>query len=230
MGRTSDARQRLIDAANDLIWAYSYGAITIDAICERATVKKGSFYYFFSSKSELAVVAINVWWTERHAVLERIFRQDIPPLARIRDYLEFVARRQLSVYEETGQVLGCPIYGLGAEISTQDEQLRLLVVDILRSFTAYLEEAIREAQSLGHAPAGDPAQKAQRLSRYYAGMLTQARIENNPEPIRNLACDGLELIGAAPAALALIGPTSTTDFPPRGLLTPSTPPSELARS
>jgi hypothetical protein len=152
-------------------------------------------------------------------VLEKIFRQDISPLARIREYLEFASRRQLSVYEETGQVLGCPVYGLGAEISTQDEQLRLLIVDILRQSIAYLEEAIREAQSLGQIAPGDAAQKAQRLGRYYAGMLTQARIENDPEPIRDLAADGLELIGAAPAS-----------FVNRRGLTPAAPPAELARS
>jgi TetR/AcrR family transcriptional repressor of nem operon len=221
MGRTSDARQRLIDAANDLIWAYSYGAITIDAICERAAVKKGSFYYFFSSKSELAVVAINSWWTERHALLERIFHPDNPPLARIRDYLDFVSRRQLSVYEETGQIPGCPVYGLGAEISTQNEELRLLIVDILRHFSAYFEDAIRQAQALGHVGAGDPAQKAQRLNRYYAGVLTQARIENSPEPIRLLAADGLDLIGATAAPAAYVN---------RRGVTPAAPPATLARS
>src|ERR1700761_8870517 len=73
MGRTSDARQRLIDAANDLIWEYSYGAITIDAICERAAVKKGSFYYFFESKSDLAVTAIDAWWRGREQVIDKIF-------------------------------------------------------------------------------------------------------------------------------------------------------------
>ena len=200
MGRTSDARQRLIDAANDLIWEYSYGAITIDAICERASVKKGSFYYFFESKSELAVAAIRAWWVERQALLEKIFSQQIPPLARICEYLEFVSRRQLAAYEENGQILGCPIYGLGAEISTQDEELRLLVVDILHQITGYVERAILEAQALGQMAPCDAAQKAQRWSRYYAGMLTQARIENNPEPIRLLVSDAMELIGAGPLA------------------------------
>jgi TetR/AcrR family transcriptional repressor of nem operon len=210
MGRTSDARQRLINAANDLIWAYSYGAVTIDAICERAAVKKGSFYYFFDSKSELALVAVNSWWTERHALLDRIFKQDIPPLDRIREYLDFVARRQISVYEQTGQILGCPIYGLGAEISTQDERLRLLVVDILRHFTDYFTDAIREAQARGHIASGDPVKKAQWLNRYYAGILTQARIENSPEPILHLSADALEFIGLGAA-------TSTA---PRRIVTP----------
>jgi TetR/AcrR family transcriptional repressor of nem operon len=220
MGRTSDARQRLIDAANHLIWEYSYGSITIDAICERAADKKGSFYYFFDSKLELAVIAVTSWWTERHALLEQTFKQDIPPLDRIREYLDFVTHRQLAVYQETGQVLGCPVYGLGAEISTQDERLRLLVVDILGHFTTYFTEAIREAQTLGHLGPGDPVKKAQWLNRYYAGVLTQARIENSPAPILHLSDDALELIGlAAPPPGA-----------PRRIVTPVAPPARLARS
>ena len=58
MGRKSDAKERLLDAALDLIWERSYGVVTIDAICEKAGVKKGSFYYFFESKSALAVAAL----------------------------------------------------------------------------------------------------------------------------------------------------------------------------
>jgi len=50
MGRVSDAKQRLMDAVLDLIWSGSYGSTTIDDICEKAGVKKGSFYYFFDSK------------------------------------------------------------------------------------------------------------------------------------------------------------------------------------
>src|SRR5262249_2566506 len=55
MGRVSDARQRLMDAVCELIWAGSYGSTTIDQICEKAGVKKGSFYHFFDSKADLAV-------------------------------------------------------------------------------------------------------------------------------------------------------------------------------
>lgn len=45
---------RLIDAATNLMWE-SYGEASLGAICERASEKKRSFYYFFNSKSELAV-------------------------------------------------------------------------------------------------------------------------------------------------------------------------------
>ncbi len=54
MPRVSDMKERLTDAAMDLIWHNSYGTTSVDAICERAGAKKGSFYYFFKSKSRLA--------------------------------------------------------------------------------------------------------------------------------------------------------------------------------
>ena len=54
MGRVSDARGKLMEAVTELIWTGSYGRTTIDQICDRAGVKKGSFYYFFESKACLA--------------------------------------------------------------------------------------------------------------------------------------------------------------------------------
>ncbi|MBB1360984.1 helix-turn-helix transcriptional regulator [Shewanella sp. SR44-4] len=47
----------MLQAILDLMWQSSYGTLTIDAICERAGVKKGC-YYFFKSKSEHVTEAI----------------------------------------------------------------------------------------------------------------------------------------------------------------------------
>src|SRR3984885_481841 len=80
MGRTSDAKERLLDAALELIWERSYGVVTIDAICEKAQVKKGSFYYFFDSKSELAVAALDYnWFSYGKQKWDEIFSPSIPP-------------------------------------------------------------------------------------------------------------------------------------------------------
>lgn len=202
MGRTSDARQRLIGAAHELIWEWSYGAVTIDAICERASVKKGSFYYFFESKSELAQVTLENWWNERRTLMDRIFDRQFSPLDRMRSYFDFVSLRQLRAYETTGQVLGCPIFTLGAEISTQDESLRCRVHEILKAIIQYFETAIRDAQTRGELPGHDASQKAHQLISYYEGFLTKARIENNAEALRNLSSEVLESIGAQPVLAA----------------------------
>jgi TetR/AcrR family transcriptional repressor of nem operon len=184
-----------MDAAHSLIWGYSYGAVTIEAICERAKVKKGSFYYFFDSKADLAVAAINAWWDERRALVGVIFAPEVPPLDRISRYLAFVVERQLQVYEETGQILGCPLFTLGSEISTQDERLRTLVQDIMATGATLFEAAIREAQIAGEIDNTDASLKARQLWGFYEGTLTRARIENSPALLHNLVSDALALVG-----------------------------------
>ncbi len=190
-------------AAYELIWNYSYGSVTIDAICERARVKKGSFYYFFDSKADLATAAINAWWDERKVVIAEIFRPEIPPLERIRRYIDFAAQRQFAAYEETGRVLGCPIFTLGSEISGQNEPLRRLVDSILSYGRNLFEQAICEAQEAGEIEGGNAAFKARAVMAFYEGMFTSARIDNNPEMLADLGTKALHVIGVRPALAAM---------------------------
>ena len=76
-------KERLTDAAMDLIWHNSYGTTSVDAICERAGAKKGSFYYFFKSKSELAAAALEADWNKKKAEMDSIFSPTVPPLERL---------------------------------------------------------------------------------------------------------------------------------------------------
>src|ERR1700724_3186502 len=81
MPRVSDMKERLTEAAMGLIWENSYGATSVDAICERAGAKKGSFYYFFKSKSELAAAALEGGVKRRKRAKATIFSARVPPLA-----------------------------------------------------------------------------------------------------------------------------------------------------
>jgi len=90
MGRVSDAKQRLLQATIDLIWQNSYGAVTVDNICERAGVKKGSFYYFFPSKTDLVVAALDTHWQNLKPILDDTFSPQVPPLDRFRKYFEIL--------------------------------------------------------------------------------------------------------------------------------------------
>jgi TetR/AcrR family transcriptional repressor of nem operon len=197
MGRTSDARQRLMDAAYHLICEYSYGAVTIDAICERAAVKKGSFYYFFESKSDLAVAAIDAWWHGRVMVIAKIFNSETPPLERLRQYLDFVTDVQMKSYEQSGQVLGCPLFSLGAEICLQDERIHARILEFVAAGLATFSRTIAEAQAVGDLPPGDSMVSARTMLGVYEGILTLARIERRPDAVRRLSQDVLAAIGAS---------------------------------
>ncbi|MEO6708876.1 MAG: TetR/AcrR family transcriptional regulator, partial [Planctomycetota bacterium] len=125
MGRTSDTRERLLAAAIDLIWAQSYGSVSVDQICEQAGVKKGSFYHFFPSKIDLAVAAYEAHWnSEMQPVFEEIFRSDVAPRERLMRWCERIYLEQKAKFEALGHVPGCPFCSLGAEMGTQSERLR----------------------------------------------------------------------------------------------------------
>src|SRR5438874_2361757 len=121
MGRVSDARERLMKAVRELIWTGSYGSTTIDQICDKAGVKKGSFYYFFESKADLAVAAIDAEFEKHRTELDSIFSPTVAPLERIRNYCDFGYRMQSEMQKECGSVLGCPLFTLGSEVSTQEQ-------------------------------------------------------------------------------------------------------------
>src|SRR5689334_19785022 len=173
MGRCSDAKERLMDAVVELLWTGSYGSTTIDDICERAGVKKGSFYYFFDSKCDLAVAALDEDFQKRRVELDAIFSPTVPPLDRIRSYLEFGYRLQEELKKQCGVVLGCPLCTLGAEVSTQDEKLRVKVQEILQYKSKYIETAIRDADAAGLIKAPDAGAKTRIVRAYIEGLMTQ---------------------------------------------------------
>jgi TetR/AcrR family transcriptional repressor of nem operon len=197
MGRTSDADERLKDAALALIWEESYGAVTIDDICNRAEVKKGSFYYFFDSKAELAVAALEkMWATEWKPKLDQTFSSSVEPLLRLTTYLSGFYVSQVETKARLGKVLGCPACSVGSEISTQEIDVSAKVREILGRKRRYYESVIRDALAEGSIEPCDPAQKAVALIGLIEGIVGQARIMNDPEILRNLPAMSLELLRA----------------------------------
>jgi len=200
MGRTSDANQRLMTAAIDLMWEESYGAVTIDDICKRADVKKGSFYYFFKSKADLAVAALEKLWADDWKPrLDQLFSPSVEPLDRITGYLEALYVLQAEHFKKYGKVLGCPVCTVGSEISTQEVDVNAKVREIISRKWKYYESAIRDAIAAGLIEAGDPAKKAQTLGFLLEGAMSQARIMNNTESLRNLRASALEMLRAKPS-------------------------------
>lgn len=207
MGRRSDARERLIDAATSLFHARGYNGIGVEAICRRAGVQKGSFYHFFPSKRDLALAAIEAQWEEyQREILDRAFATDIPPLGRIRRLFHLSTEFQKASRDEDGWIKGCPFGNLALEMSAQDEEMRARVETVFEGIAARLREALEEAAERS-GPEGDGAsspspgeldRKARAVLAYYQGTVLLAKASNDPDLIRRLAHGAVELAGAAP--------------------------------
>jgi TetR/AcrR family transcriptional repressor of nem operon len=200
MPRVSDMKERLLDAAMDLIWENSYGATSVDAICDRAGAKKGSFYYFFKSKSELAAAALEDCWNKKRAEMDSIFSPTVPPLERFNRYFDFVHDRLAEVQKKCGSILGCPFISVGSEVSTQDQIVRETIDRIMDRKLNYFVSAVRDATAEGLIDAPDPVAKARALFSCYQGMMAQARIQNDIALLRGFKEVAMEILGAKRAS------------------------------
>ncbi len=181
-------RERLLDAALDLIYARSYEGVGVQEICGQAGLKKGSFYHFFPSKRDLTLAALDRRWElAKQAVWEPAFSKKLPPLGRLERCMELFYEYQCGVKTRTGRVLGCPFGNMALELSTQEEQVRKKVDRIFKEAGAYLEEALRDAILAGQAPKQDVRVTAQAILAYMEGVLLLAKTKNDPEVIRQLA-------------------------------------------
>lgn len=173
-------RQKLLETAAELLWGYSYGAVSVDDICARAGARKGSFYHFFPSKADLAIAAVEAHWQRSQAALDQAFSPQVPPLERFDRFLEVLVAGQREQLARAGRVCGCPYGSLGGEVSTLDENIRRKAEEMAIRSCRYLESALRDAAREGLVgPEEDPAAKARELHAYVTGMLLQAKIRND---------------------------------------------------
>ena len=188
-------KERLMEAAMDLMWQNSYGAASVDAICERAGAKKGSFYYFFKSKSQLAAAALEADWNKKRAQMDSIFSATVPPLERLDSYFDFVYERLVEVHKRCGAILGCPYMSVGSEVSTQDQIVRETIDRIMDRKLNYFVSAVRDAAAQGLIAAPDPEAKAKALFACYQGTVAQARIQNDIELLRQFKQVARDVLG-----------------------------------
>ena len=197
--RFCDSKLRLLQTAHQLIWRQSYGSVGVDQICEQSRVKKGSFYHFFRSKSELTVAAYEFHWEQVRLVLDRIFSTQIPPMERLEAYFAHIRRNQTEHLEKNGRVLGCPFASLGSELSTQDEAIRLMAQQISARKCVYLESTLSDAIEAGELPMQDPKLLAQELHFYIVGLIQEAKISNDLAVLDRMESGAYRIIGATRA-------------------------------
>ena len=200
-------------AVVELIWIGSYGSTTIDQICAQAGVRKGTFYHFFESKSDLACSAIVSEWDVHKGHLDHIFSSTRPPLERLSGYCRHCHEEQVELKKRYGHVLGCPLLNLGTEVSTQEDRLRRIVEEIMSQALSYLTTTVTDAQAAGLIEPGDPSSRARILYAYTEGLLSQARIHNNTDILLEMEPGSLEILRLKPRTPAQGGSRPKSTIP-----------------
>lgn len=180
MGRASDARDRLVAAAAELVHRLGYSAVSVADICADAGLQKGSFYHFFKSKHALVLATL-----ERHAEhMSCLFDAHLSDDGDARQQLEglFAAlhegmERRL---KQDGCLLGCPVGNLSQEMADRDPMLRGKLAEIFAAWQARLTATIERGVVQGSLRVSDPAAAAELLLAMTQGATILAKACSDP--------------------------------------------------
>src|SRR5580698_10756535 len=94
---STSARQRLLDAANELFYAEGVQTVGIDRIIERAGVAKASLYNLFGSKEEL----VAAYLASRHDRTTGLLTKAIDKVDDPQDKIRAVFATQARLYQRS---------------------------------------------------------------------------------------------------------------------------------
>ena len=203
MGRTSDARQRLLDAALELFTERGYTSVGVAEISGRAGVQKGSFYYFFPSKEALALAVVDRHWEAQRAEWAGIFEQGGPVVDRLRSLFRATADRQAAALAGTGSVTGCMFGNLALEVSSRGGPMRERLQAIFDEQISMIQAQLDEAVSTGEIAVDDRAEAARSIVAQLEGLVLFAKLFNDPAQLESLWTSSMRLIGVETPGLSV---------------------------
>jgi AcrR family transcriptional regulator len=167
--RRRTAKQRLLEAADDLFYNEGIHTVGIDRVIARAGVAKGSLYYSFTGKDDL----VRDYLTHRHGRwAERVtagIEAHTDPRARI-----------LAVYDVLGSLFAQPDYhGCAFMNATAEATPDSVEAHAATTFRAWVHGLFRNLAT--DTGADDPKQLAQTLVLLYDGAVTTAQMDKAPE-------------------------------------------------
>jgi TetR/AcrR family transcriptional repressor of nem operon len=190
-------RNRLVEAALDYVWDFGYGASTIAEIAKHAEIPRGSVFYYFSTKDDIVVAAIEAYVAQAHArrmkTLLGPWSKDQTAIDRFRGYF----RSRLEARRKTHFRRGCLLGNLAGEIGGQDlphvtnavqSGLHIFETDIL----AFLSAAV-DSRKLKDRP--DLPALAATIVNGWEGALLQMKLRQSPLPLEQFIAsfDGILL-------------------------------------
>jgi TetR/AcrR family transcriptional repressor of nem operon len=153
----SPTKQKLLDAAQEIMLAKGFTATSVDEVCEAAKLTKGSFFHYFESKEHLGRVVAERFHTSMARLLESApFHQLKDPLDRILGRVDFLIALTSSGQGAKGCLLGMFVQELSDShpairsvcAACFDEHAKILAKELDDAKAKYAPRARWSARSL----------------------------------------------------------------------------------
>jgi TetR/AcrR family transcriptional repressor of nem operon len=149
--RRGQARERILDAALQVIRQKGYAATTVDDLCTTAGVTKGAFFHHFASKEEVGVAAARHWSEVTGALFAgATYHEPVDPLERLFAYLDFRA----ALIRGTAAEFTCLVGTMAQETFATAPAIRDACYDSMAAHAATLEADFAAVMERHGAPVG----------------------------------------------------------------------------
>ena len=183
MKKGEESRQRLIECAAELFWKNGYSATGINEILKQTGLPKGSFYFYFKSKDDLASAVTEYY--------QKILLEQFRSSSQGNDWESFI--KEIFDYlfgRATGQTFaGCPYAVMGMETALSKPAVASVFMEGLKKF----EQIFQKVLLYSGLPQDHAAILSRRMLSIYQGYLLLGRISNNTFFLKNARKNMLEM-------------------------------------
>ncbi len=183
MKKGKESRQHLIECAAELFWKNGYSATGISEILKQTGLPKGSFYFYFKSKDDLATAVTEYY--------QKILLEQFRSSSQRNDWESFIEEIFDYLFgRATGQTFaGCPYAVMGMETALSKPAVASVFMEGLKKFEQIFQEVLLySGLSPDHAKI-----LSQRMLSIYQGYLLLERISNNTSFLKNARKNMLEM-------------------------------------
>lgn len=158
-----------------------YVGTTVDAICEKSGLTKGSFYHFFKSKEELGLAVLEWSMAKGHLILSQGPHAALSePLPKALAFLEHVEASAAELWSN-----GCLLGTYASELAATNDRMQATVSRMFRDVTGYFATELEPIAA--SAPPGSLPPAAELGEQYLAlleGSIILAKAYRDPSRVR----------------------------------------------
>ena len=135
----NQSKERILTAAKELFLSRGYGATTVDAICEKAELTKGSIYYFFDSKEDLGLAVLD-WSLRRGAqiIASGPYVRIVDPVEKAFAFLKHLEKCSPELWSG-----GCLLGSFAMELADTNSRMQQAVAGMFQTLADTIAELLQ---------------------------------------------------------------------------------------
>ena len=183
MKKGEESRQHLIECAAELFWKNGYSATGINEILKQTGLPKGSFYFYFKSKDDLASAVTEYY--------QKILLEQFQSSSQENDWESFIEEifDYLSVRTSGQTFAGCPYAVMGMETALSKPAVASVFMEGLKK----LEQIFQKVLLYSGLPQDHAAILSRRMLSIYQGYLLLGRINGDLSYLKNAEKNMVEM-------------------------------------